>query len=225
MNHSNESIMRHQQTWELLPWFVNGTASTEERRLVETHLEQCEDCRVELALQRRLHTAMTQELAAAPDPDLGLERLWQRIDSASAGDEAEKPQASAEPRRRKPLFRHALAAMVVLQAGVLAALGAQFLMPHQAAETSAAYTTLSSPEAGAPRATIRIVPAADMRAGELGSLLRQLDLQIVAGPTEAGVYSLAPRSAHTDTAAQLARLRASAGIRFAEPAGTADGAR
>lgn len=225
MNHSNESTMHHQQAWELLPWFVNGTASTQERRLVEQHLEQCEDCRAELALQRRLHTAMTQDLAATPDLDRGLERLWQRIDSAPAADAAEEPQASAEPRRRKPLFRHALAAMVVLQAGVLAVLGAQFLLLHQEDETAAPYTTLSSHEAGASRATIRIVPAADMRAGELGSLLRQLNLQIVAGPTEAGVYSLAPLSAHADAAAQLARLRASTGIRFAEPAGMADGAR
>lgn len=225
MNHSNESTMHHQQAWELLPWLLNGTASAEERRLVEHHLEQCRDCRAELALQQRLHAAMTQELVAAPDPERGLERLWQKIDNAPAAEAPVEPRTPAAPRRHKPVYRAALAAMLVLQAGVLAVLGAQFLMPHQASEAGAAYVTLSSQETGAARATIRIVPAANMRAGELGGLLRELDLQIVAGPTEAGVYSLAPLSAHGDTAAQLARLRASGGIRFAEPAGMPEGAR
>lgn len=225
MNQSNESTMHHQQAWELLPWFVNGTASQDERRLVEQHLEQCQDCRAELALQHRLHAAMTQDLVAAPDPDRGLERLWQKIDNAPATEAAIEPPAPAEPRRHKPAFLYALTAMFVLQTGVLAVLGAQFLMPQQTGETAAAYTTLSSPENRFAHATIRIVPAADMRAGELGSLLRKLELQIVAGPTEAGVYSLAPLSAHADTTVQIARLRASGGIRFAEPAGTSDGAR
>lgn len=228
MKQSNESSMHHQQAWELLPWFINGTASAEERRLVEKHLVQCQDCRAELAWQRQLHAVMMQDQSPPLDPEQGLERLWQRIDRASVG-EAEaatnSPQAVAAPHKYKPAFRYALAAMLVLQVGALAILGAQLVMPQQAGDPAAAYSTLSSHETVAAHATIRIVPAADMTTGELGALLRQLDLHIVSGPTEAGVYSLAPLLPHADTNAQLVGLRASANIRFAEPVGMTDRAR
>lgn len=225
MNHSNESNMHHRQAWELLPWCVNGTASEEECRLVETHLKQCEDCREEFAFQRRLRAGMTLDIQAAPDPAPGLDRLWERIDSAAGQDAEDKPSAAlAKARGRRPLFNYGLAAMVVLQAGVLAVFGAQFLMQHQEpGDATGAYATLSSPGTSAARATIRIVPAPAMRIEELGNLLLRLQLQIVAGPSEAGVYSLAPTAERYDTAGQLAQLRAIAGIRFAEPAGTMAG--
>ncbi|MFN3988186.1 MAG: zf-HC2 domain-containing protein [Rhodocyclaceae bacterium] len=226
MKQSNESSMHHQQAWELLPWFINGTASAEERRLVEKHLAQCQDCRAELAWQRQLHAVMMQDQTTPPDPERGLDRLWQRIDNTSVGEvEAATTRAVAASPKYRPAFRYALAAMLVLQVGAFAILGAQFVMPQHTGDATAAYSTLSSHEAGAAHATIRIVPAADMRTGELGALLRQLDLQIVSGPTEAGVYSLAPLLPHGDTDTQLVRLRASANIRFAEPVDVMDRAR
>lgn len=52
------------------------------------------------------------------------------------------------------------------------------------------------------------------------ALLRRLDLEVVSGPTEAGVYSLSPatqRTQHNDPDRQLAQLRADPNVRFAEP--------
>jgi hypothetical protein len=54
-----------------------------------------------------------------------------------------------------------------------------------------------------------------MTLSELQTLLSDAQLRIVAGPTEAGVYSLAP-TATLATASSLEILRRHAGVRFAE---------
>jgi hypothetical protein len=66
-----------------------------------------------------------------------------------------------------------------------------------------------------------------MSMGELQDHLRRFELEIIGGPTEAGVYTLAPALAPApgasgsgaDTAAALAGLRASPRVLFAEPVG------
>ena len=80
-------------------------------------------------------------------------------------------------------------------------------------------TGAREPAESAPRATIRAVLAPTLTLGELQALLGQAQLQIVAGPSDAGVYSLAPMSAQAAAATQpaLAQLRAHPGVRFAEP--------
>jgi len=40
---------------ELIPWYVNGTLSTEEAQLVASHLVSCEACRDELAQIMRIN--------------------------------------------------------------------------------------------------------------------------------------------------------------------------
>jgi hypothetical protein len=63
-----------------------------------------------------------------------------------------------------------------------------------------------------------------MSLGELEALLGRTHLQIVGGPGDGGVYSLAPLSARAGSGVQgeaLAQLRAHPGVRFAEPVNTA----
>ena len=40
---------------ELIPWYVNGTLSTDEARLVAEHLSHCEECRGELIANMQLN--------------------------------------------------------------------------------------------------------------------------------------------------------------------------
>jgi hypothetical protein len=75
-----------------------------------------------------------------------------------------------------------------------------------------ALTTFQSP-AGAG-SQLRVVLADDMTLGELRALLAERGMELVGGPGERGVYTLAVRS---DAAAALAALRAHPQVRFAEP--------
>jgi hypothetical protein len=71
---------------------------------------------------------------------------------------------------------------------------------------------------------MRVVFRRDAPVAEVNALLRQLPAQIVAGPSEAGVYTLAVPVANPSTADRkktaadlLARVRADSRVIFAEP--------
>jgi len=215
MNQSNEILSVHRRAWDLIPWVVNGRASAEERRVVEQHLADCGDCREEHEFQQRLHTAMSRapqaDAAADSAAAASLQRLWQRID----GEES----PPVVRRRAGGSFARGLLAAVLIEAVGIAALSAALWTRDSPRPVTPLYQTLSAPAEGAAHATIRAVLAPTLTLGELQALLEQAQLQIVAGPSDAGVYSLAPLSAHvaTSTEPALTQLRAHPGVRFAEP--------
>jgi hypothetical protein len=219
MNQSDDLFSIHRRAWDLIPWVVNGRASSEERRVVEQHLADCGDCREEHEFQLRLHTAMSR----APRPDanadsaaaVSLQRLWRRIDGEDA--------VPVMRRRASSSFARGLLAAVLIEAVGIAALSAALWTRDSPRPAAPLYQTLSAPAEGAAHATIRAVLAPSLTLGELQAVLKQTQLQIVAGPSDAGVYSLAPLSAHLAAATQpaLAQLRMQPGVRFAEPVDTA----
>jgi hypothetical protein len=218
MSHLDEVAGGHRRAWELIPWIVNGRASAPERQLVDEHVRACGDCREELELQRRLRAAMAQEHAVEHDPRPALDRLWARIDADDDAAQEQLPRPAVAQRMLSATFVRWLAAAVVVEAVGLTALGANVWMRAGPAALNQTFHTLSAPQAASPGATIRAVFAPQLAAGELQGLLDAEQLQIVAGPTEAGVYSLAPRATPDQAATQvvLEHLRAHPGVRFAE---------
>jgi hypothetical protein len=217
MSNPAESELAHLHVWELLPWIVNGRASDAERKLVDAHVRDCERCQAELASQRTLCAAMASREDAGPDIERGLDHLWERFDEAAQPAVRTGTLSSAPWRGRMTAIACGLAAIVLLETGALATLG----FSRGADSAPANYRTLSEANAGAARATIRLVADPAMPVGRLQALLVPLHLQIVGGPSENGVYSLAPfvPVAPGDVARQLGVLRAAPGVRFAEPVG------
>jgi anti-sigma factor RsiW len=81
---------------ELLAGYVDGSASPEERRTVDTHLAGCSRCRKELALARTARTA----LASLPQLDApGL--AAQGIDALRSGRGGDEVAERRETRRRR----------------------------------------------------------------------------------------------------------------------------
>ncbi len=194
MNASNNNASSHRETWDLIPWIVNGRCPEQERRGAEEHLAACADCRTELAFQRDIYMALRSE----PEQD------------------ARAPAtASNKPWYGRWLVQ-GLVATVAVEAVGLAMLG-MTLWPHS--EQGTQYQTLSTPAVVARRAAIRTVFAPTFTLARMQVLLAQERLQIVAGPGDAGVYTLAPLAAQPDDALAntLKRLRAQPGVVFAEP--------
>jgi hypothetical protein len=81
------------------------------------------------------------------------------------------------------------------------------------------YQTLGADAAIPRHATIRAVLDPALSLGDLQAMLAELRLQIVGGPSSAGVFSLAPEAgaASVTTAQTVSMLRSRAGVRFAEP--------
>ncbi|WP_439891194.1 anti-sigma factor family protein [Ralstonia sp. 25C] len=214
MNEFTHDDRVHLRVWELLPWVVNQSASASEQTEVDEHLRHCEACRAELALQQELNASINAGGAlVSPGVEEGLARLSDRIDA---------PQRS--PRPRLLAVAYGLAALVLLQSGGLAVLGMKL-----GGGDTATYRTLSSPARMADHATIRLVVDPSTSVVRLQQLLVPLGLQIVAGPSESGVYTLGARAAeagrpalNADTHRQIEALRAAPEVRFVEPIAGAD---
>lgn len=222
----------HCQTWDLVPWVVNGTATPEQQRRVREHLQTCADCRDEYALQQRLRSALqadAERVSIAPAQP-ALARLLARIDAQDAAQSADAAHAAAPARSVR--WTPWLAAAVFVQAIGIALLGGVLLgRPAadvgQPAAPAADYRTLSSPPAAHGAAAIRLVVAPDTTLAALRRLLGEGQWRIVDSNVDNGSFALAPaapgRADPARVAAALLHLRGQPGVLLAEPIAGAAG--
>lgn len=218
MNHEPNP---HRETWDLIPWIVNGSATAAQCDSVEQHLRECADCRDELALQRQFQAGMQAAASGAYDPQPGLQRLFARIDAEPSVTDSGRP-APVRGGRWIPW----LAAAVIVQAIGLALLGGMLLgrpAPELAAQPAAeaGYRTLSSTTAQRG-ATIRLVVGPDTSLAALRHLLGEARLQIVESTADNAAFGLAPADVSLSTgedrtARSVAWLREQPGVLLAEP--------
>ena len=219
------SSLQHRQAWDLIPWVINGTASEPERRTVEEHLQNCADCRQELQFQQRLQRTVAHEGTVEADTHSSWERLRERLDADSASSAAERSTSRRARHSERTWMPWVMAAMLIQGVG-LGVLGTALWSRApsgtlNASAPSAVYRTLSATQPAVPLATVRVVFAPSMTLEELHAVLANARLQVVSGPSDADVWSLAPAGestrAATDTAVRA--LRSSSNVRFAEPIG------
>ena len=85
----------------------------------------------------------------------------------------------------------------------------------------ASYYTVTSPAPRVPLEVIRVVFAPAITVADMQHILNDAQLDIVAGPTQAGVYSLA-KTGTQPVSESLQRLRNHKEVLFAEPAITTE---
>jgi len=88
--------------------------------------------------------------------------------------------------------------------------------------TAGRYNVLTTPTATVMNGpVIRVVFAGDVAVDDMNRVLRAIDAQIIAGPSEAGVYTLGLAAGAADKSGvekAIAQLRADGRVMFAEPA-------
>lgn len=218
----NDTSSAHRQAWDLIPWIVNGSAPETERLAVQAHLDACADCRQELEFQRQLQAAMAVQSTAELDMRDSWQRLRSRLDTAARPDAA-VPSGQRRARGIGKAWTPWLVAAMVVQAIGLGALGTAWWsrptpLASMPAGAASPYRTLSAPAAAIQAATIRVVFAPDVTVGQVQSMLTAARLQVRAGPSEVGVWTLGPAgdSNQAATEAALRALRAQSEVRFAE---------
>ena len=195
---------RHREVQELLPWYAMGRLDPLERASVEAHLSECEECRAELAFDRRLG------MAAQP-PALDVEQSWAAMRRRLAPVKQPAAQRFGEWLKsrwslRSPSFGWAVAAQASLLL-VTAGLLLRYAPP-------APYHTLGA--APAPKTGNVVVifrPETNERA--IRTLLRATAARVVDGPTATDAYVLHVPPA--DRTAALQKLRKNADVVLAEP--------
>jgi hypothetical protein len=201
----------HRDITELMPWYLNGTLSEPDRQSVESHLNECERCRDEFAQERRIHHAVSAGAAVEYMPAASLKRLLTQIDQL----DDDRIDAPATPRRAPFRGWHAAAASVAVLAMGAALVQFRGWIPSAPENTSRSYHTVTDARPKPPGEVIRAVFSPTITLIELQAVLDEAQLRIVSGPTEAGVYSLAPNSSRP-VSSSLALLRRHTSVRFAE---------
>jgi hypothetical protein len=233
----------HEEVWDLLPWFVNGTLDDGEVPAVEEHLEACGICREEVRYWRGFARVLQDEGDLAVSADAGLARLRRRLEGADARSRERHLRRPAGGRpwldglRRTPApVRWALAAQlaaVLLLGGLLAsswtvpeATPAAGGAPAAAVGGQGPFRTLSdapAPPAVGEGTLLRVVFAPQAREREIRGALIAVGGRIVDGPSPTGVYTVALDDAG-DPEAVLGSLRAASQVLFAERAAAPAGA-
>ena len=194
------------RAWEAMPWVLQETATPEQREWLDRHLVHCSSCRAEFAQQQRLKLALSLPTELKVDAHAGLKHLMERIDA---------PAREHAPQRLRSggWLMRGLVAAVFVQAIAIGALGLKFWTTGPAP----AYQTLSQVSAPVPTGSIRVVPDASMSLTDWNALLHTLHLQVVGGPNDVGAYTVAVASSGVSTQQAVQQLRATRGIRLAEP--------
>lgn len=209
----------HQRIWDLLPWYVNGTLPSEERRAVEDHLAACPRCREEESACRATREALAAagEFAPSPHP-VQLARLLSRVDDLEAGRSEARPRPFLAALRAHLVPASPLRAFLGVQVAITALLIGLLLWQQRQPRTQALYRTLSAPEA--PRgdtARARVLFQEDATEREIRELLLRVEGEIVSGPSAFGTYTIELPTRGEPPAALLTHLRSQPQVRLAEP--------
>lgn len=195
----------------LLPWYVNGTLSDEERRQVEAYLERSSHARDEVDLLRALRQQVKDEAVENSPGELGLQRLKREI------KQADQTPASADRMAGRTIsiasFWRPLAAaaclVVVVQAGVMVGLRTGTIDPDTVGIASGT-TGLSAP-------VMQVTFAPDATEEQIRELLQSAGASIAEGPTALGIYQLRLDNEATSIDEALTTLRANGDVvTFAE---------
>jgi hypothetical protein len=201
---------RHQETIELLPWYVTGRIEPIDRVKVEAHLADCDECRGELAIERRLHG----EVAQLPlDAGLGFAELRRRL-------ELSPPSPARRPARALDAMRRTIArpgrkgwAIAAQAAAVLLVVGIA-IPSFQQRPRPAQYQTLGSAPTH-PAGNLLVMFRPETSEQQLRTLITQSGARVVDGPTETGAYILLVPATQRETVAT--RLRAQSAVTLAQP--------
>jgi len=220
MSWSSEIRCPDSEIQELIPWYVNGRLSEAEGAQVESHLDQCPECRANVEVERQVLAAVRHRTQVEYAPQAGFQKLWARIEEV----EREVPSrpwsdtpaiAHARPTANESRWRLAASLVLGLGLGLLAA--AWWRSPSISELPQYGTATTAEPRARVP-AQIRVVFSPTVTIDELTRIVRGNRLAIVEGPSESGVYGLAMAPGdEVATADALARLRSDPRVRFAEP--------
>ncbi len=214
----------HQQAWESLPWYANGTLEGAELELVENHVSTCVTCRSELKFLQGLGLQIHSSDALDTSAQQGLSEIMSRIDKQLG---AAIPTHN-QPGRRLIIGRFAnllripsaaLPRVLAAQAALIVLLVGLIVVSYRS-DSRATFRTLSDP---APisqglSTQIRVLFVEQASEKQIRELLLEQGAQIVAGPSPLGVYTVALTSDldPPETEKILDQFRSRAIVRFAD---------
>jgi len=208
---------------DLLPWYINGRLNAEERAKVMHHLQHCVRCTAELNLQQQLQAAITAPVKVEIAPQPSFNKLWERIITEDHPHVDRAIRTSLITRLPFEGFSHWMRTYwmpvtLATQAALIIVLIGLIVIKQQAPPNDdAAYRTVTS-NAPINGTVFHVVFDDATRLADIKDILLRSNLQVISGPTAAGVYSLTPTNEQLSIANQqtVKSLRDDPRVRFAE---------
>jgi hypothetical protein len=195
-----------------LPWYLNGTLGTAERRALDAHCSGCEPCAHSLGFEQQVVDSIR-----APRDNIGHspQAAWQRFETLL--DQHPRPVA---PKGNHLWRSFGFRSVIVAQAAAIVAL-VVLLFVERLNQESPRFRTLASSDAtlsiGKP--LVRVALDKEMSETQAAALAASIGASIVAGPGANNVYTLAlERSLNAGAVDdKVADLRRQQGVLLAEP--------
>ena len=208
---ARESLL-HEHAMEMLPWLINDSLLSDERAAVLDHAQSCVMCRREMKSLQDLRDSINSLSSPVPIPEPDMRNINARIDKLINRQNWTRRSISWIGE----FFASPWRAAYVAQSVLLVVLAVALLWP---ATPDTEYTTLTQGSDLDDGHYVRVVFSPDLTHSDLKELLDGLELSIVAGPSDRGVYTLATENSiaveERDTA--LASLLKNRSVLFAEP--------
>ncbi|TVO71957.1 zf-HC2 domain-containing protein [Sedimenticola selenatireducens] len=161
---------------ELIPWYLNGTLSPEERVRVEHYLAQGgEAAKAELELQRLIQSQASEQDGSLTPGEFG----WKRLQRDLHRDAEKKKVLMCRSDWLRPAMAAAIAVIVIQ---------AVLLNSHWSPSQMESLQPLSGTVAARGFMQIRFQP--DTTALQISKLLQEIDAVVVNGPSAAGLYRI-----------------------------------
>ncbi len=198
------SAGNHDDVWELIPWYVNGSLPHEDREVIQRHILGCAECTLEVSRQRGLASQI-----AVDDPSAGAaSRSWKKL-SAQIKSEASSPPQRSSAWNRFLGFRGGLMLGGACAAACLLAI--VIVIP-----ADSGFRTLTSSTPGGSE-VIKFQTVAGLTSSQLQIILADHDLELVDGPSDTGVYTAISTRSDVDLQSASKALMTAPQIIFAAP--------
>ena len=201
MNNENKADF-HNETLELLPWYVNESLTDDEQVRVMVHLRECEDCRAECEQIQKLQAVVkneTHDEIEISDYRFSFAKLMQRIDLEDAGSKEQEQELEQAPElgdlvairspRSVSYLRWtaiSVAASIVVGVFFMANIGQSDIAPMANGGVFQTFSEVSQTHTGTLR-RLSLTFDESITPEELRSVLIEMKSNIVKGP-ENGVY-------------------------------------
>lgn len=201
------------RAWEAMPWVLQHSASAAQAEWLEGHLAGCASCRNEYEQQRLLQKAMQLPSDVPVDVNAGLKHLLDRLDVHDAEAAAAPVSRPSRLRGNQWILRGLVAAVFVQAVGI----GILGLKLRQQDASPAYHTYSQTTGVTVPPGAMHVVPDTGMKVADWNAVVNSLHLQVIGGPNVVGAYTVLAAGGASAREDVLRRLRATHGIRMAEP--------
>lgn len=206
----------HEQATRILPWLINNSLPEAERARVYEHASACLACRRELDKLELLQQSINRDSSSVPQAD--MRAINSRIDALIERNSRGRLLLA----RLQEFFGSPWRVAFVAQSAALLSIAAIAWWPDA---REVPFRTLTQPQVLPQGESMRAVFSPDLTEVDLGILLDELRLGVIAGPSDRGVYTLAFADGSTspEREAILVSLRGNPHVLFAQAVNRGDG--